>query len=193
MAEFSIDRTLDRRLAAHRTVAWQHGIVGGLVASVVMALVLMVAMAINGRWILPAARAHRIHLVWGRYDGHDSHPRAGFVTHLAVAVLFGAIWAYTFSYVKVEPLLSGLVYGAVLWAGDAVPGAASHQLHAQRVDGVRDLLHRWQDLQGLLTTGRRTVSVSGWSSPRTSSSASAWERSSSGRIVGGNDASRRRH
>ena len=114
MAELSIDRSLDRRLAAHRTVAWQHGIIGGLVASVVMALVLMVAMAITGDGFFRPLEL--IGSIWyGAFTTGTTVILVGLVTHLAVAALFGAIWAYTFSYVKVEPLLSGLVFGALLW------------------------------------------------------------------------------
>ena len=79
-----------------------------------MALFLMVAMAITGDGFFRPLEL--IGSVWyGAVTTGTTVILIGLLTHLAVAVLFGAIWAYAFSYVKVEPLLSGLVYGAVLW------------------------------------------------------------------------------
>ncbi len=114
MAEASIDRSLDRRLVAHRTVAWQHGIIGGLVAGVLMGLLLSVVMAITGDGFLRPLEL--IGSVWyGAFTTGVTVIVIGLATHLALSVVFGAIWAYAFSYIKVEPLLSGLAFGAVLW------------------------------------------------------------------------------
>lgn len=114
MAEFSIDRSLERRLAAHRTVAWQHGLVGGLAAGVLMGLSLMVAMAITGDGFFRPLEL--IGSVWyGAITTGTTVIIVGLVTHLAVAAILGAIWAYVFSWVKVEPIISGLVFGAIVW------------------------------------------------------------------------------
>ena len=115
MAEASLDRSLDRRLVAHRTVAWQHGIIGGLVGGVLMGLLLSVAMAITGDGFLRPLEL--IGSVWyGAFTTGATVMVIGLATHLALSVVFGAIWAYAFSYIKVEPLISGLAFGAILWA-----------------------------------------------------------------------------
>ena len=114
MAEFSIDTSLERRLLAHRTVAWQHGLFGGLAAGVVMGLSLMVAMAITGDGFFRPLEL--IGSVWyGAITTGTTVIILGLITHLAVAAILGAIWAYAFSYVKVEPVISGLVFGAIVW------------------------------------------------------------------------------
>ena len=134
MAEASTDRSLDRRLVAHRTVAWQHGIIGGLAAGVLMGLLLSVAMAITGDGFLRPLEL--IGSVWyGAFTTGATVIVIGLATHLALSVVFGAIWAYAFSYIKVEPLLSGLAFGAILWvamryvvlpiAGDFLLGGTS--------------------------------------------------------------------
>ncbi len=119
MAELSMDRTvgthkLDDRLAAHRAVAWQHGVVGGLAGAVIMGIFLVLAMGLSGNGYLRPFEL--IGSVWyGAFTTGAAVIVVGIVTHLAVAVLFGVVWAFLFSYVKVEPVISGLVYGALLW------------------------------------------------------------------------------
>jgi len=119
MAELSMDRTagassLDERLAAHRAVAWQHGIIGGLTGAVVMGVFLVLAMGLSGYGYLRPFEL--IGSVWyGTFTTGAAVIVVGMVTHLAVAALFGVVWAFLFSYVKVEPVISGLVYGALLW------------------------------------------------------------------------------
>lgn len=115
MAEIALDRSLDRRLEAHRAVAWQHGIVGGLSAGLLMGLFLTVAMAINGQGFWRPLEL--IGSVWyGAYTTGTTVIILGLVTHFALAALLGALWAYLFSYLRVEPLLSGVAFGAILWA-----------------------------------------------------------------------------
>ena len=114
MAEFSVDSSLERRLVAHRTVAWQHGIVGGLAAGVLMGLSLMVALAITGDGFFRPLEL--IGSVWyGAVTTGTTVIILGLLTHLGVAAILGAIWAYAFSYVKVEPIISGLAFGAIVW------------------------------------------------------------------------------
>ena len=113
--ETSFDRPLERRLAAHRSVAWQHGLVGGLVSGVVMGLFLMVVMAIRGDGFLRPLEL--IGSVWyGAGATGTSVILVGLVTHFAVAAILGLVWAFAFSYVKVDPIISGLVYGGIVWA-----------------------------------------------------------------------------
>ncbi len=114
MAEFTIDRPLERRLLAHRTVAWQHGLVGGLAAAVVMGLSLMVAMAIAGDGFFRPLEL--IGSVWyGAVTTGATVILVGLITHLAVAATLGVVWTYAFSYVKVEPIVSGVAFGAIVW------------------------------------------------------------------------------
>lgn len=114
MAELSIDRSLERRLVVHRTVAWQHGLVGGLASGVVMGLSLMVAMALSGDGFLRPLEL--IGSVWyGAVTTGTTVILVGLITHLAVAAILGLVWAYAFSYVKVEPIVSGLVFGGIVW------------------------------------------------------------------------------
>lgn len=114
MAEFSVDSSLERRLVAHRLVAWQHGIVGGLVAGIVMGLSLMVTMAVTGEGFFRPLEI--IGSVWyGAVTTGRTVIILGLLTHLGVAAILGAIWAYAFSYIKVEPIISGLAFGAIVW------------------------------------------------------------------------------
>ncbi len=80
-----------------------------------MGLVLMVAMAITGDGFFRPLEL--IGSVWyGGFTTGAAVVALGLITHLMVSALLGALWAYLFSYVKVEPLLSGIAYGAFLWA-----------------------------------------------------------------------------
>ena len=138
MAEFSVDSSLERRLVAHRTVAWQHGIVGGLAAGVLMGLSLMVALAITGDGFFRPLEL--IGSVWyGAVTTGTTVIILGLLTHLGVAAILGAIWAYAFSYIKVEPVISGLAFGAIVWvamqylilpfvADYVVKGVSAHQM-----------------------------------------------------------------
>ena len=102
------------RVEAHRDVAWQHGIVDGVVAGVVMALVLMVLMAITGDGFFRPVEL--LGSVWyGEVTTGAGVFFAGLFTHLALSVVFGVVFSYLMSYVRLEPVLSGLVYGALLW------------------------------------------------------------------------------
>jgi predicted SnoaL-like aldol condensation-catalyzing enzyme len=116
----SVARPLERRLAAHRSVAWVHGLVGGLVSGVVMGLFLMIVMWIGRNAFFPGRLFRPLELIgslWcGTITNGASAALLGAVTLLGSSVILGLIWAYAFSYVKVEPLVSGVAFGAILWA-----------------------------------------------------------------------------
>lgn len=105
--------SLDRRLVAHRSVALQHGVMGGLAASVVMGLFLMAAMAIRGDGFF-----RPLELVGSLWYGELTTGLGvgilGLLSLLALGVALGAVWASVFSYVRVEPLFSGAIYGVIL-------------------------------------------------------------------------------
>ncbi len=114
MAELSFDRSLERRLVAHRSVAWQHGLAGGLASGVVMGIFLMVVMALRGDGFLRPLEL--IGSVWyGAGTTGTAVVLVGLLTHFAVAAILGLVWAFAFSYIKVEPIISGLVYGGIVW------------------------------------------------------------------------------
>lgn len=106
--------TLDRRFTAHRDVAWQHGLIGGAVAGVVMGAFAMIAMAISGDGFF-----HPLELIgsiwWGAATTGASVIVVGLLTHLAVAMILGLLYSYLFPFTKVEPVVQGVVYGAVVW------------------------------------------------------------------------------
>ena len=115
MAEIAVARPLERRLAAHRSVAWLHGVVGGLASSVVMGLFMMVAMLITGYGFIRPLEL--IGSLWyGSITTGATVALLGGITLLATGVILGVVWAYVFSYVKIDPLVSGVAYGAIVWA-----------------------------------------------------------------------------
>ena len=115
MAELAVGRPLERRLAAHRSVAWIHGLVGGLISGVVMGLFMMIAMLIMGDGFV-----RPLYLVGSLWYGSltltVTAAVVGAATLLVLAAILGIVWAYLFSYIKVEPLVTGVAYGAILWA-----------------------------------------------------------------------------
>lgn len=145
---------------AHRTVAWRHGLVGGLASAVVMGLSLMVAMAITGDGFLRPLEL--IGSVWyGAITTGTTVILVGVITHLAVAVILGAVWAYAFSYVKVEPIVSGVVFGAIVWvamqylilpfaANYVISGVSDYQLF---YFGAQGGFSRWMVLGAYLIFG----------------------------------------
>jgi hypothetical protein len=79
-----------------------------------MGLALTVAMAITGDGFFRPLEL--IGSVWyGAITTGATVIVVGLITHLAVAAVLGAIWAFAFSYVKVEPIISGLLFGAIVW------------------------------------------------------------------------------
>ena len=115
MAELAVGRPLERRLVAHRSVAWVHGLLGGLISGVVMGLYMMVAMLITGEGFIRPLEL--IGSLWyGTITTGATAAFLGGVTLLAAAVILGVVWAYVFSYIKVEPLVTGVAFGAIVWA-----------------------------------------------------------------------------
>ena len=115
MAELAVGRPLERRLVAHRSIAWAHGLLGGLIASVVMGLFLMVAMLTTGAGFFQPLEL--IGSLWyGAITTGATVAIVGAGTLLAMGIVLGVVWAYVFSYIKVEPLVSGVAFGAILWA-----------------------------------------------------------------------------
>ena len=136
MAETAVARPLERRLAAHRSVAWVHGIVGGLASSVVMGLFMMVAMLITGYGFIRPLEL--IGSLWyGSITTGATVALLGGLTLLATGVILGVVWAYAFSYVKIDPLVSGVAYGAIVWALMQyliIPAAGSFILGVATID-----------------------------------------------------------
>jgi hypothetical protein len=111
MAEVS----LDRRFAAHRAAVWEHGLVGGLFAGVIMAVVLMIIFAITGDGFLHPLEAMGS-IYWGEFMADDGAViAAGIGTHLVLSIVFGLIYAFLINYVRIEPLITGLVYGVAVF------------------------------------------------------------------------------
>ena len=116
MAELSVGRQelvgrpLERRLAAHRSVAWVHGLIGGLVSGVIMGLFLLIAMWIGRNAFFPGGFFRPLELIgslwYGTITNGTSAALLGAATLLGSSVILGLVWAYAFSYVKVEPLVS---------------------------------------------------------------------------------------
>lgn len=106
--------TLERRISAHRVVAWRHGLIGGAVAGVVMGAFAMIAMAVSGDGFF-----HPLELIgsiwWGAATTGTSVIVVGLATHLAMAMALGLLYSYLFPFAKVDPAIQGLVYGAVVW------------------------------------------------------------------------------
>ena len=143
----SVGRPLERRLAAHRSVAWVHGLIGGLVSGAVMGLFLLIAMWITRNEFFPGGFFRPFELIgslwYGTITNGASAGLLGVATLLGSSVILGLVWAYVFSYIKVEPLVSGLAFGAIVGvimqyallpvAGDFVLGRAAispEALHA---------------------------------------------------------------
>lgn len=110
MSEF----TLDRRMAAHKDVVWQHGLIGGAIGGIVMGAFAMIVMAITGDGFF-----HPLELIgsiwWGAATTGSAVIVAGLFTHVAVAMVLGLVYSYAFPFAKVEPVVQGLVFGAVVW------------------------------------------------------------------------------
>lgn len=105
---------LDRRMAAHKDVVWQHGLVGGAVAGIVMGAFAMITMAITGDgFFRPLELIGSI--MWGATMTGGSVIVVGLLTHMAMAMALGLLYSYLFPFMKVEPVVQGLVYGAVVW------------------------------------------------------------------------------
>ena len=106
--------TLQRRFAAHKEVVWQHGLVGGIVSGLVMGAFLMVVMAITGDSFFRPLEL--IGSIW--YGAMTTGAAAivlGLVTHVVMSAILGVLYALLIPYGRVDPLLQGLVYGAVVW------------------------------------------------------------------------------
>lgn len=114
----SVARPLERRFAAHRSVAWVHGLIGGLVSGVVMGFFLMIVMWISRNTFFPGGvfrPLERIGSLWyGTITNGTSAALLGGATLLVSSVILGLLWAYAFSYVKVEPLVTGVAFGAIV-------------------------------------------------------------------------------
>lgn len=174
MAELSVGRQelvgrpLERRLAAHRSVAWVHGLIGGLVSGIVMSVFLMIAMLITREGFFPEGFFRPLELIgslW--YGGITNGANAallGAATLLGSSVILGLVWAYTFSYVKVEPLVSGLAFGAILGAimqyavlpvaGDFILGRADISPEALRAGLINPIgFALWMVLAAYLVFG----------------------------------------
>lgn len=106
--------TLDRRIAAHRDVAWRHGLIGGAIGGVLMGAFAMIVMAITGDGFF-----HPLELIgsiwWGAATTGAAVIVVGLLTHLAVSLVLGLLYAYLFPFAKVDPLVQGVVYAAVVW------------------------------------------------------------------------------
>jgi hypothetical protein len=136
MAELAVARPLERRLAAHRSVAWVHGLEGGLASGVVMGLFMMVAMQITGYGFLRPL--YLIGSLWyGSITTGATVAFVGAATLLVMAAVLGLVFAYIFSYVKIDPLVSGVAFGAIVWALMqylVIPAAGSFILGVATVD-----------------------------------------------------------
>jgi hypothetical protein len=131
----SVARPLERRLAAHRSVAWVHGLIGGLVSGAVMGLFLMIVMWITRNAVFPGGFFRPLELIgslwYGTITNGASAALLGAGTLLGSSMILGLVWAYAFSYIKIEPLVSGVAFGAILWAimqYAVLPGAGSFVL-----------------------------------------------------------------
>lgn len=116
MADLVLNRsvTLRKRLEAHRSATWQHALFGGLVSAALMILVLGVATAITGDGFFRPLEL--IGSLWyGSVTTGAAAALIGLATHLGVALILSALWANVFPYVRLEPLATGLVFGAALW------------------------------------------------------------------------------
>lgn len=115
MAELTIGRASARRREAHVTVAWRHGIIGGLAAGLLMGLFLAIAMALTGDGFW-----HPFELIGSIWYGELTTGAAvivlGLLTHLAVAVVLGIVWTFALAWIRTEPIVGGLLFGAVVWA-----------------------------------------------------------------------------
>jgi hypothetical protein len=110
MAEVS----LDRRFASHKAAVWEHGLVGGLFAGIVMALTLMIIFAFTGDGFLYPLELFGS--IWyGTMTTGAAAMAAGAGTLLVLSLVFGLIYSFLITYVRIEPLLTGLVYGLVIW------------------------------------------------------------------------------
>lgn len=110
MAEVS----LDRRFAAHKAAVWEHGVVGGLFAGIVMALVLMIIFAITGDGFFRPMEL--VGSIWyGELTTGGGPVAIGLATFLVLSIVFGLVYSFLITYVRIEPLLTGLVFGVIVW------------------------------------------------------------------------------
>ncbi len=110
MAELAVER----RFAAHREAAAVHGLVGGLVAGVVMWLVLGILFAVRGDGFF-----HELNLFGSVWYGALMTTAAakvyGIITLAVLSALIGIAFSYAIVYIHVEPIVTGLVFGVVVW------------------------------------------------------------------------------
>ncbi|MHB0978919.1 MAG: hypothetical protein ACYC5Q_02390 [Thermoleophilia bacterium] len=52
---------------------------------------------------------------WGAATTGTAVIVAGLLTHVAVAMVLGLVYSYAFPFAKVEPVVQGLVFGAIVW------------------------------------------------------------------------------
>jgi hypothetical protein len=111
---------------------------GGLASGLIMGLFMMVAMLITGDGFL-----RPLYLIGSLWYGSITTGAAvaflGAATLLVMAVALGVVWAYLFSYVKVDPLVSGVAFGAAVWALMqylVIPAAGSFILGVAAVDPI---------------------------------------------------------
>jgi hypothetical protein len=105
----------ERRFAAHKLSVWAHGIVGGLIAGILFLLLLMIISAIqdDGFW----RPAELFGSIW--YTSLETGTGMiilGLATVGVVSVVLGLLYSYLLEYIHLEPVVSGLIYGAVTWA-----------------------------------------------------------------------------
>ncbi len=107
--------TMERRFALHRESMLRHGAAGGFIGGAIMMFALLIISAAlgNGFW-RPAE-------LFGSIWQSTVQTGAGFIvlgviTGLVVAVLLGLLYSYVISWVRMEPVVSGLIYGAFAWA-----------------------------------------------------------------------------
>jgi hypothetical protein len=105
----------ERRFAAHKLSVWQHGLLGGIVAGILFALLLMVIAAIEGDGFWRPAELFGS--IW--YTTLQTGAGAiilGLITVAALSLLLGLLYSYLIEFVRLEPIVSGLLFGALLWA-----------------------------------------------------------------------------
>jgi hypothetical protein len=127
---------VDVRLAYHREVVWIHGIVGGLIAgivSLILTMFLSLFVSTTGLFatvrplgLLPVVQAadksfwnpaRLIGSVWtSSLNSSVGYVVLGIATGLVAAVILGLVYSYLIAYIRMEPVVSGLIYGALTYA-----------------------------------------------------------------------------